>query len=166
MNVAPGPLLAVFAGLMCALAGFRQSFSLESRSRSLFRWSELLPHLQLVMQESGLSLPQAMRLCATEDKSPDKLLRDVAFHLEQEPLLSPGALFERLCPRDESGGVLTRMMMRLGSGTMHQRCQAVEQATREITLMAQSAREKARKDASLWRTLGLTGGICLTLLLL
>ena len=67
------------------------------------------------------------------------------------------------CPEKDT---LIRLFTHLGHGSKECRVLAVEQAAEEIRLLAQSAAAKADKDAKLWQTLGFTGGICLTILLL
>ena len=58
------------------------------------------------------------------------------------------------------------MFTQLGHGLQESRCRAVEHALEEIRLLAQAAARKAEKDVKLWQTLGLIGGLCLTILLL
>ena len=58
------------------------------------------------------------------------------------------------------------MFQRLGRGSKDSRVLAVEQASEEIALLAEAASVKADKDVKLWQTLGITGGVCLAILLM
>ena len=62
--------------------------------------------------------------------------------------------------------MLVRMFHGLASGTLEERCLAVEQAAGEIALLARSGAEKAQQDARMWLKLGWLGGGCVTLMLL
>lgn len=158
--------LAVMAGLLCALAGVRHAASLQGDALRLRRWEQVLRHLELLLREGTLSIPEA--LCAAADGSlvPDKLLHDMAARLSASPLTSLREAYQAcssLCPEQ---AVLSRLFDRVGRGTKESRCLAVRQGAEEVALLARAAGERAEKDVKLWRTLGLVGGACLTILLL
>ena len=160
------PLLAVISGMLCAAAGFRQAASLRREQSQLTRWAEVIRHLALILSEGSCSLPEALRRAAAEPLLPDSLLRALADGMLQHPLLSLPELWEAHALQGPEQPVLSRLMNRLCRGTLESRCQAAEQAAQELSLMASQARDKAECDAKLWRTLGLTGGACLTIMLL
>lgn len=163
-------VLAIMAGLLCMLAGFRHASALKGDAVRLARWVQLLQHLSLLLKEGTLSIPDA--LCAAADRQlpPDKLLRNLANRLRVQPNRSLEQLYG-----EQDASVLTspvereplmRLLARLGHGSREQRCLAVEQAAEEFRLFAEQAAQKAEKDAKLWQTLGITGGMCLTIMLL
>lgn len=157
--------LAVTAGLLCALAGLRQSGRIKAACARLRRWETLLRQLALVLSESALSLPEALQAAADGSGEPDALLRRLAGMLRDEPLRSAGELWERLSPAGSEAAILLRMTSRLSRGSLESRCLAVTQAAEEIALLAAAARDRSEADARMWRTLGLTCGLCLTLML-
>lgn len=157
---------AVMAGLLCTLAGIKHAASLKGDAARLSRWVQLLSRLALLLREGTLSIPEALCAAADGPHPPDRLLRDIAARVAASPMTtlaeacgaSSGA-----CPEQDA---LSRLFTHLGRGSKESRVLAVEQAAAEMHLLAQSAAEKAEKDAKLWQTLGFTGGICLTILLL
>lgn len=158
--------MAVMAGLLCAVAGYRRAGELTASAKRLRRWVEVLRHLALLLSEGVCSLPEALEAVATASEAPDELLRALAGELRRQPLLSLAEAYAaRAVPRPE-GDALARLMPRLDRGSLESRRQAVEQAADELALLAASARESADRDAKMWRTLGLAGGACLTLMLL
>ena len=159
-------VIAVMAGFLCAVAGVKHAASLKADARRLARWVHILHHLTLILQEGTLSIPSA--LCATADGShpPDKLLLDISGKVQSTPMLTLAEAFQQCSSNCVESEMLTRMFTRLGHGSKQSRVQAVEQSAKEMTLLANAASEKAEKDAKLWQTLGFTGGICLTILLL
>lgn len=159
-------VLAVMAGLLCALAGVKHGASLKADAHRLARWCQLLRHLTLLLQEGTLSIPEALCTASEGTHPPDKLLRTIAMKLQASPLMTMAEAFHACadkCPEQE---LLTRMFTRLGQGSKESRVLALEQAAKEMTLLAEAASAKAEKDVKLWQTLGFTGGICLTILLL
>lgn len=159
-------VLALMAGILCALAGTKYAAGLKGESARLARWVELLHHLALLLQEGTLSLPQALCTAADSPRPPDTLLRDMAATIHQEPLVTLEQAFLRCCPDWHEKPLLQRMFSRLGHGSRDSRRLAVEQAVREIEHLAQQASARAEKDVKLWQTLGFIGGTCLTILLL
>lgn len=159
-------VLALMAGLLCALAGARHAASLKADAARLSRWGQLLRHLTLLLREGAFSIPEALCAAADDALPPDKLLRDMASHLSASPLLTPGEAFAQCAGDCPEKALLARMFQRLGRGSKESRILAVEQACEEIGLLAESASARAEKDVKLWQTLGLTGGVCLTLLLM
>jgi stage III sporulation protein AB len=159
-------VLAIMAGLLCALAGARHAASLKTDASRLNRWAKLLRHLALLVKEGTFSIPEALCAAADDSHTPDKLLREMAARLTASPLLTPGEDFTQCADDCQEKTVLARMFGRLGRGSKDSRVLAVEQATEEITLLAEAASARAEKDVKLWQTLGLTGGICLTILLM
>ena len=159
-------VLAVMAGLLCALAGIRYANRLRCDTIRLRRWQQLLCHLALLIEEATLSIPQVLSSVADSHLPPDELLRGMAAAVQAQPLLTLEAAFIQSCDDTPEKPTLARMFSRLGHGTKENRCLAVKQALQEIDLLAQSAAAKAEKDTKLWQTLGFIGGICLTILLL
>lgn len=130
------------------------------------RWIKLLQHLTLLLKEGTLSVPQALHAAADMNLPPDKLLRDIATRLTDSPMLSLGQAYQQTNTDTLEHASLARMFERIGRGSKETRVLALEQCTDEIRLLADSAAAKADKDVKLWQTLGLIGGICLTILLL
>lgn len=159
-------VLAVMAGLLCALAGVKHAAALKSDASRLSRWGQLLKHLTLLLHEGAMSIPQALCAAADGHAPPDKLLRDVASKLAANPLLSLTDAFIACHYDSAERDVLARLFSRLGHGTKEARCLALEQTCAELELLAHTASIRADKDARLWQTLGFIGGACLTILLL
>lgn len=159
-------MLAIMAGMLCALAGARHAASLKTDADRLSRWVPLLRHLALLLKEGTFSIPEALCAAADDMHAPDKLLRELAARLSSSPLLTPGEAFAQCASDCQEKAVLSRMFQRLGRGSKDSRILAVEQASEEITLLAEAASARAEKDVKLWQTLGVTGGICLTILLM
>ena len=57
-------VLAVMAGLLCALAGLRHASGLSQEASRLRRWCQLLQHLALHLRQGVLSIPDALLACA------------------------------------------------------------------------------------------------------
>lgn len=159
-------VLAVMAGLLCGLAGLRHASAMKTEAARLRRLTEILPRLSLILAEQSVSIPAALRLAADGNAPPDRLLHRIADALEGNPLLSLSDAFGQECPICAEQETLLRLAARLGRGSAESRRQAVDQSAAAIVQMAQAAQARAAKDAKLWTTLGWTGGICLTLLLL
>lgn len=158
-------VLAVMAGLLCALAGVKHACSLKGNAARLSRWVQLLTHLTLLLHEGTLSIPEA--LCAAADGAhpPDRLLREIAAKLRTEPMLPLAESYAQCSDECTEKDVLSRLFTRLGHGSKDSRVLAVEQAANELRLLSESASTKAEKDAKLWQTLGFIGGTCLTIML-
>lgn len=159
-------VVAVMAGLLCTMAGMKHAASLKADARRLRRWGHILHHLALLLREGTLSIPSALCTAADGAHSPDKLLRDIAAKVQSTPLLTLTEAFRQCGGSCIESELLTRMFTRLGQGSKESRVLAVEQSANEMSLFANAASDKAEKDAKLWQTLGVTGGICLTILLL
>lgn len=159
-------ILAVMAGLLCTLAGFRHASALRSDAARLARWVQLARRLALLLREGTLSIPEALCQAADEPHRPDELLRGLAAALRADPLRPLDEAYASLQADEAERPVVQRMLHRLGQGTLESRCLAVEQAADEFRLMAENAAAKAQKDVRLWQTLGFLGGLCLTLMLL
>lgn len=157
--------LALIAGMMCVVAGLRQAQALKAADASLKRWTEITRHLALLLHEGAYTLPEAFLQAASGDDAADKLLRSLAQRMTQEPLLSPPDLWQEMSGNQEPP-LLTRMMQRLSHGSLESRQQAVQHAADELALLSAQAREKSLKDEKMWRTLGLLGGACVTIMLL
>lgn len=159
-------VLAIMAGLLCALAGLKHASTLKGDAARLTRWVQVLRHLTLLIREGTLSIPEALCAAADGPHPPDRLLREIAGRMHSSPMLTLAEAFTQCssdCPERE---LLTRMFTRLGHGTKDSRCLALEQSTEEMNLLAQQSSARAEKDAKLWQTLGFIGGACLTILLL
>ena len=159
-------VLAVMAGMLCALAGWRRSEALKGSAARLRRWDEVLEHLALILAEGTSTLPEAFEQAATASLAPDNLLRGLAKDLRAEPLTPLPALYARHAQPCAEHDALTRLMNRLGRGSLEMRCQAASQAAEELALLARQSRDSADRDAVMWRNLGLIGGACLTLMLM
>ncbi len=159
-------VLAVMAGLLCALLGMKHSADLYAEERRLRRWYEVLRHLAVILQEQAVPLPEALCQAANGDAVPDRLLRNMASHMQGHPLDPLQDAYRHLCGPCTENAALHRIFAALGRGTLAQRVLGVTQGAEEIALLAASARTRAEKDAKLFRTLGWTGGACLTILLL
>ena len=159
-------VLAVMAGMLCALAGWRHAAALRGSAARLRRWTEVLEHLALILSEGASTLPEAFEQAATGDLPPDELLRALAADLRRQPLTPLNELYAIRALTGPEGDALKRLMDRLGRGSLEMRCQAVSQTAEELSLLAVRARENADRDATMWRDLGFIGGACLTLMLL
>lgn len=159
-------VIAVMAGLLCALAGIKHGAALKADAIRLQRWGYLLQHLSLLIQEGSMSIPEALCTAADGVHSPDQLLRHIALKLQDAPMLSLSDAAGQCCNECPERVLLLRMFTRLGQGTKESRLLALEHAAAEMKLLADTASARAEKDVRLWQTLGLTGGICLTILLL
>lgn len=159
-------VLAVMAGLLCTLAGAKHANRLQYDANRLKRWTALLNHLELLLSEATLSIPQALCTAADSHLQPDILLRTMASAIQSQPLLSLEEAFLQCSQEVTEIPTLVRLFSRLGRGSKENRCLAVHQATQELEFLAQGAANKAEKDTKLWQTLGFIGGACLTILLL
>lgn len=159
-------VLAVMAGLLCALAGVKHASSLKADAGRISRWVQLLEHLALLLHQGALSIPEALCAAADQAHPADQLLRDMASAMHASPLLSPADAFRAHQLSWQERDILARLFVRLGRGSRESRCLAVQQGAAELHLLAGAASEKAEKDAKMWQTLGFTGGICLTIMLL
>ena len=159
-------VLAVMAGLLCTLAGMRHANRLRYDANRLKRWTTLLNHLELLLSEATLSIPQALCTAADSHLQPDVLLRTMASAIQAQPLLSLEEAFLHCSQESTEKPTLARLFSRLGHGSKENRCLAVHQAAQELEFLAQGAANKAEKDTKLWQTLGFIGGACLTILLL
>ena len=158
--------LALMAGLLCAFAGFRHAAQLKATAARLSRWVQLLEHLSLLLQQGTLSIPELLCTTACSQQPPDLLLHQAADLIRNDPLLSPAEAFRRCALEGPECDVLSRFFQRLGHGTKESRSLAAAQAAQELQLLQAQASAAAEKDVKLWQTLGFTGGICLTILLL
>lgn len=159
-------VLAVLAGLLCGAAGMGRAGEIRWKGARLKRWQEILEHMQLLMEQGTLPLPEVLLQCANEDAQPDALLRKLAKAMADTPMAPIQEHWARMEEDGEEAGVLRRMMGGLSSGTLESRVLAVAQALREMQWMASAAHEKEKNDARMWATLGWTCGACLTILLL
>lgn len=159
-------VVAIMAGLLCALAGLKHAASLKADAGRLTRWVQVLEHLALLLKEGVMSIPEALCAAADRQNSPDRLLREIARKMSAAPLVTPSDAYAQCSSASPESDTLTRMFERLGRGTKESRCLAIAQAAEEMRLLAQSASTKAEKDAKLWQTLGFVGGACLTIMLL
>ena len=159
-------MLAVMAGMLCALAGWRHAAALRASAARLHRWTEVLEHLALILSEGTSTLPEAFERAATSPLGPDELLLSLAADLRRQPLTPLPSLYAAHALPGPEHDALVRLMNRLGRGSLEMRCQAVSQTAEELALLARQSRESADRDAAMWRNLGFIGGACLTLMLL
>lgn len=159
--------LAVTAGLLCALLGLRSASRLRREAGRMRRWTELLAHLALLLEEGALPIPEALQTASDGTNEADGLLREIAQRMQSDPMTTPEAACRGALPGGwAEGETLLRMFRRLGHGAGAGRVQAVRQADAAVMLLAEQFSERARRDAKVYTTLGWTGGACLTLLLL
>lgn len=158
--------LAVTAGLLCGVMGIRHARQLNGTAFRLRRWEELLRHLALLLSEGDASMPDVFEQAASAHEAPDELLCRLARQMREQPMSTLPDLYAACQNTCEEDSVLTRLMARLGRGSLETRRQAVEQAADEIALLSASATTKAATDARMWTTLGWTCGACLTLMLI
>ena len=159
-------VLAVMAGLLCMLAGIKHANRLRYDAIRLKRWTELLNHLELLLSEATLSIPQVLCAVADGHLQPDMLLRSISSAIQSQPLLGLKEAFLQNTHDTTEKPTLERLFTRIGHGSKENRCLAVRQAVQELEFLAQGAAAKAEKDTKLWQTLGFIGGACLTILLL
>ncbi len=159
-------ILAIMAGLLCALAGIRHAAALRGEAARLTRWTALLRRLCLLLQEGVLPIPEALLSAADDTQAPDQLLRTLARELQRSPMKTLAQSYARHGSAQAEQPILQRMFLRLGQGSRELRSLAVEQAAQELHLLAEAARERSSKDAKMWQTLGFIAGACLTLMLL
>lgn len=157
---------AVAAGLICALAGFRHAASLRSDAQLLQRWTEIAERLALLLEEQSAPLPEVLRIAADADTAADELLRQMAGDMSANPLISAAQAFGMRCGSCQQQDTLLRMFSRLGRGSVQARSAACRQSAAFLAQEAAKARIAGEKDARMWRTLGWTGGVCLTLMLI
>ncbi len=159
-------LLALSAGLLCVGIGVRRSHAALKRQRRLHRWTSLMHHLALLLNEEAGSLPQVLHAAACEQDEPDRILREISRALCCTPLLSPDALpLPESLPPDEAEA-LRRCLRRLTQGSRESRVQAAEHCEAFFSQLFENTRAKSDADAAMWRQLGLLGGACLTLWLM
>jgi len=159
-------LSALTAGCLCVLAGMRQASFLRAESVRLSRWATLLDRLALLLSEAVLPLPDVLESAADGTSQPDRLLCTVACNVRTDPLLSLAEAFARHCQPSPERDTLLRMAEQLSRGSAESRSLAASQAGTYIRHLADTASERAAKDARLWQTLGWTGGACLALMLM
>lgn len=157
---------AVAAGLMCAMAGLRHAAALRSDAQLLQRWTEIAGRLALLLEEQAAPLPQVLRIAADTETSADRLLVRMADDMAANPLTSAAQAFEAQCGNCLQQETLLRMFSRLGRGSVEARSAACRQSAALLAQEADKARARSEKDAKMWRTLGWTGGVCLTLMLI
>lgn len=157
---------AVTAGLICALAGMRHAAALRGDAQLLQRWTEIAERLALLLEEQSVPLPEVFRIAADAETAADKLLRRIADDMTANPLTSTAQSFEAHCGNCLQEDALLRMFSRLGRGSVQTRCAACRQSAAFLAQEAAKAHAQSEKDAKMWRTLGWTGGICLTLMLI
>lgn len=158
--------LAVMAGLLCALLGLRYAASLRAEEARLRRWTALLQRLAIILPEQAAPLTEALCMAAEGTQEPDMLLRALAEEVQRHPLTPLHEAFLRISRPCAEQAALTRVFTALGRGTLNQRVLALRQGAEELSLLAGAAKDRADRDAKLYRTLGWTGGACLTLFLL
>lgn len=158
--------LAVASGLMCTLAGLRQASRLHQEETRLKRLASLLTHLAILLDEQAYPLPEAFLLCATDSGDADQLLRALAENLRLHPLTPLTALYDALHPIGPEVSLLRRCFTSISHGSADSRVHAARSAAEEVSLLAESAHQRAEKDARLFQTLGWVGGLCLTMMLL
>lgn len=158
--------LAVISGLLCALIGMRRAAYLRSEARRLSAWHDALQRLQLLLCEATLPLPDALRRAGNGLSAPDKALTAAADLLLAQPLLTLPEIFEQVLVVSPEQPVLLHLAEELSHGSLDSRCLACEQCTALISQLASEAATRAARDVKLFQTLGWSGGICLTLILI
>lgn len=159
-------VLALSSGILCALMGLRCAASLRHEASRLSAWTDALRRLPLLLAEGTFPLPEALRLAGEDLPGPDGLLSGVADAMASDPLLSLPEIMSQQCPVCTERALLLRLATRLSCGSLESRCHACGQAADSMAQLASEAAAHAARDARLWQTLGVTGGACLTLLLI
>lgn len=159
-------VLAVMAGLLCTLAGFRYAGSLRAEASRLNRWCRILDRLSLLLKERAHALPEALLLAADGRDEPDKLLQAAARAVQQHPLTPLSDAFCSVCGQLPEQDCISRLCAGLCRGSLESRLLAIEHCMDELALMHQDASQRADKDARLWQTLGMIGGVCITIMLI
>ena len=159
-------LLALMAGLLCGMAGCKYAAALQADAIRLKCWDAVLKRLLLLLREGIHSIPEALRTAAGDHSSPDELLRRMSAWMIGHPAATCAEAFDVQACRWQEKDILSTLFSGIGHGSKESRCLAVEQAMTALAFQAQQAAARAEKDVRLWQTLGLTGGICLTMLLL
>ena len=85
--------LAIVAGLLCTLAGFRHAGFLHCEAKRLNHWYNTLERLKLLLTEGGCSLPEALRSAASSDSEADQLLHLIAEEMQNQPLKTASEVF-------------------------------------------------------------------------
>ncbi|MGN0777849.1 MAG: hypothetical protein ACI4MJ_01755 [Aristaeellaceae bacterium] len=159
-------LLAIMAGLLVALAGWRRGQEMRTACQRQSRWAALMQHLTLLLREGAGSLPEVLDMAAREDTLPDQLLRQLAQGLRDHPLSTPEQMLPLSGLPMQEQDILLRLMRRVAHGSRESRSQAAALCGEEMELLVRAHQAKAETEAKMWRQLGLLGGLCLTLLLL
>lgn len=159
-------LLALMAGLLSGVAGMRRAGEIRRQAAGLRRWQTIMEHMQLLLSQGALPLPEVFRLAATENTPQDRLLQALARAMTDEPLLPLAAHYASMGCMGPEEDILRRMMEGMSAGTAEQRALNVSQAHREIVWLRGLCDDREGRDARMWSTLGWTCGACLTILLL
>lgn len=159
-------VFAAAAGLICTLAGYRHASALRSDAKMLQRWAEIASRLALLLEEQAVSLPEVLQTAADADTDADRLLLDIAGDMAANPMTNAAQSFGAHCEGCPQQETLQRMFSRLGHGSVQSRITACRQSAALLQEAAGKARAVSDKDAKMWRTLGWTGGLCLSLLLI
>lgn len=158
--------LAIAAGLLVGLAGWRYGSALRAEAKRLERWTEILDRLKLILGERSCSMADALRLAGDGQSSPDVLMHRLADGLQADPLLPLWEHFDRLCDDCAEKDDLLRMLSHLGRGSLEGRLLAVDQAAQAMQQRQRAASGRSARDAALWHRLGWIAGACLTLMLI
>lgn len=153
-----GLIFALGAGLCCLCLGLGAGAALDRRRERLGAWRRALERMDTAM---GERLPLGRILCRGDLKE----LRAMAEDLAAEPLLSLKAAWERRARGQEAAEVLNELFEQLDSGDLAARRQALKQAAAQLEGLEQLAAREAERSRPLLRSLGLWGGLALTLLL-
>lgn len=159
-------VLAVVAGITAGLIGHRHAAALRAEAHRLRRWTALMDRLHMILNRASLPLPEALEEAADSTAAPDELLHTLAQAMRSNPLLSLAECYDSVAPDLPEGTFLRPLMLQLDRGGVDNRLMAVAQAQESLQQLADSAWERAERDAGMWARLGWTGGACLTILLI
>ncbi|MBQ2700892.1 MAG: stage III sporulation protein AB [Clostridia bacterium] len=151
-----GAIFALGTGLCCLFMGLSAGAALTDRQRRLEEWGRALERMENAL-ESRCPLPEVLRRGAVP------VLEAMARMLEREPLLS---LQEAWRQTGENEPVLEALFEKLDGSSLPQGHLALKQAREQIVHQAHEAEAKAKKNQPLYRSLGLMGGLAVSLLLL
>ena len=159
-------ICAALAAGACALLGFDAAHRLKTRVEHLGQWQRALEMMDLKLVHEGIPLREVALL----EGEGEAVRRLNAFSkaLKENPRYSTAQAWQTSgkagdMPEDK---VLSACFTALGTGVLEKRRTAIAQATAQLKALQAEAEEKAKRDAKLYRSLGLAGGAALLLILL
>ena len=154
---------AVGAGLCCVALGLNSGAVARRRLHRLEDGIEALQRMRLALEERQ---PLCGVFASAGEGPMGQRLRDVAHALQSHPLVTPDQIWqgETGLPADEKAW-WAALLMRLNEGSLESRCQAVEQAEKQLNRTLEKERQKEERTQPLRRSLSGLGGLAVLLLL-